>query len=74
MEKLRLAYFPDTTNVDAIINGNIGLLSESALRDAVLKSIVLQAQSNNRDTNKQNHRNTFLFRLFEPTNIGNAHK
>lgn len=58
-----MAYFPNTENVDAIINSNIGLLSDSALRDAVLKSIVLQAISNNRDTNEHNRRNTFLFRF-----------
>lgn len=63
-----MAYFPNTTSVDAIINGNIGLLSDSALRDAVLKSILLQAHSNNRGTNKHNHRNTYLFRLFKSIN------
>lgn len=65
MEKLRVAYYSDTANDDAIINSNIGLLSDSVLRDAVLKTVILQAISNNRDTNKHNHRNTFLFRLFE---------
>lgn len=60
-----MAYYSDTANEDAIINSNIGLLSDSVLRDAVLKTVILQAISNNRDTNKLNHRNTFLFRLFQ---------
>lgn len=63
VEKLRVAYYPNTENVDAIISGNIGLLSDAALRDPIMKSVVFQAISNNRGTNEHNHRNTFLFRL-----------
>lgn len=63
MEKLRRQYFPNLIDVDAIISGNIALLTDLAMGDPVLKSIALQANLNNRDTNKHNHRNTFLFRL-----------
>lgn len=62
MEKLRLAYYTNTTNASAIKDANIALMSDSLLCDSVLKSTLLQATSKNNDKNKHKHRNTFLFR------------
>lgn len=68
MEKLRKDYFPNITNVGEIINGNIGLLSDSFLDYAVLKSTALQANLNNRDKDKNIGR-AFLFRSLKLTKI-----
>lgn len=73
MEKLRVDYLPNITTDDAIRSGNIALLSDLALSDAVLKSTALQANLNSRDTNEQNHRNTFLFRSLDFAKIFQIH-
>lgn len=63
MEKLRLAYFPDTTDTDAIRNGNIALMSDSSFGDSILKATALQANANSRTADENEPKNTFLYRL-----------
>lgn len=60
MEKLRIAYFPDTTNIKAIRRQNIALESDLVISDSIIKLFTLQANSNNGDNQ---HYNTFLFRF-----------
>lgn len=62
MEKLRKAYFPDPSNVEAIKQGNLNYQSDLIIRDNVLKTIIYQADANNNSPNKSHHRNTFLLR------------
>lgn len=62
MKKLKLAYFANSTSVGAIIDANTALMPDVVSWDATLKSIVLQANSNECNANKHNQRNTFLFR------------
>lgn len=57
MEKLRKAYFPDSSNIEAVKQGNLDYNSDFIIRDNVLKTVVYQA-----DANKGQHRNTFLLR------------
>lgn len=58
MGKLLEAYYPNKSSVDAIRSGNIALLSDIFVGQNVLKSVVLQANANN----KIQKRNTFFFR------------
>ena len=59
VEKLRLAYFPNTTTVDAVRHGNVALMSDLMFSDGILKAAVLQANANNKNGAKK----TFLYRL-----------
>lgn len=63
VEKLKGVYFKNATNVNAIRSANIALLSDLYINDSVLKTIVLQANVNNKGKDKSQHRNTFLYRL-----------
>lgn len=63
MEKLRAAYFTNTTTLDAIRSANIALLSDSWIADSVLHAAALQANANTKNPDKRQHKNTFLFRL-----------
>lgn len=63
VEKLRLAYLPDETEIDAIRRGNIALMSDLAFSDGILKAAVLQANSNNKKADKNGQKNTFLYRF-----------
>lgn len=62
VEKLRDAYFQNTTNVDEIKTENIAVLSDLYMVDSVLKSVVLQTNANSNGMNESQHRNTFLYR------------
>lgn len=64
VEKLRLAYFPDTANIDAIKYGNIALMSDFEFSDGILKAAALQADANSKNVDKnKGPKNTFLYRL-----------
>lgn len=62
VEKLREAYFENTTNLDAIRSDNIALLSDLHMVDRILKMAILQTNANNIGTNRSQHKNTFLYR------------
>ena len=62
MEKLRLAYFSNTTTIDAIRRANIALMSDLMFSDGILKAAVLQANANNKNVDKNGAKNTFLYR------------
>lgn len=69
MEKLRAAYYTNTTSVEAIKSANIALMSDLWIADSVLKAAVLQTEANTRSTNQSQHKNTFLFRLDRKINF-----
>lgn len=54
LDKLKKAYYFDTTNTSATESGNIDLLSDIMYRDGILKSVAFHT--------KINHKSTFLFR------------
>lgn len=62
VEKLRAAYFANTTNFAAIKQANSAFLSDCWIGDSVLKAAVLHAQANTRHPDKSQHKNTFLMR------------
>lgn len=62
LKKLRAAYFTNTTNLDAIRRANSAFLSDLWVTDSVMKAAVLQAEANTRNSDKSQHKNTFLFR------------
>ena len=62
LEKLRNAYFVNTTSVDSIRQANIALLSDMYISDSVIKTAVLQANVNNIESNQNERKNTFLYR------------
>lgn len=62
MEKLRRAYFSDTSSIDAIRRGNLDYYSDLIIRDSVLKAVAYQADANNKSPDKSKHKNTFLIR------------
>lgn len=62
MTKLRKAYFSNVTNVDAIKRANNDLLSDSTTTHQIIEAVVLQANANQKATNKVESKNTFLFR------------
>lgn len=66
VEKLRIAYFSNKTDIDAIKRANIALLSDANFGDSVIKAVVLQTIANNNNKNSaqnQSQKNTFLFRF-----------
>lgn len=63
VDVLRDAYFSDVTNVTAVGNANIALMSDLAFSDSMIKAAVLQAEANtNRTLQKSQQKNTFLLR------------
>lgn len=63
MEKLRIAYFSDKTSIDTIKRANLALMSDLAIIDSMLKAVALQANANNKNTDKIGSKNTFLYRF-----------
>lgn len=59
---LRKAYFQDTSNIEAIKQGNIALLSDLNFGYGIIKAVTLQAKANNKDAEANNRRNTFMSR------------
>lgn len=63
MEKLREAYFPDSSDKKAIRDQNLALMSDLVFCDSILKAVVLQTNANRKITHQNQHKNTFLFRF-----------
>lgn len=62
IERLRAAYYPNTTTLDEIRRANIDLISDSWNNDGILKATVLHARANTAHPDRKQHKNTFLFR------------
>lgn len=62
MEKLRTAYFSDTTTVDAIRLANIALMSDLKFQDSILKAAALQGNANSKASDSNGPKNTFVYR------------
>lgn len=62
MDLLKEAYVTNTTILDEIVRQNIAYLSDVIVREDVLKSVVNQVNANNKNADKRQRKNTFLFR------------
>lgn len=62
MTKLKKAYFTNASNIEAIKEGNIAYVSDLQVCDDVLNTVIHQARANTKNTDKNQHRNTFLMR------------
>lgn len=63
VELLRKAYFLNTTQVNAIRRQNIALMSDLFFTNGILRTIMRQANANNKDDNSPGReRNTYFFR------------
>lgn len=63
VEKLRTAYYSNTTSVEAIKSSNTALMSDLTFNDSILKAVVLQTGVNMNDTDMGKYKKTFLFRF-----------
>lgn len=63
MEKLRDAYFPNTTDIPTTRLANINLLSDLNINYGILKNVIQQIKANSNEDDETQHKNTFLLRL-----------
>lgn len=62
MDILKEAYSTNTTTFDEIVSQNIDYISDVVIRDHVLKAVAHQANANNKNADRRQRKNTFLFR------------
>lgn len=72
MELLRRAYFANTSSIDAIRRGNIGLWSAEGIIYGLIKTAVLQTNANNRGIDPYKHKNTYLLRSERSKNMDSS--
>lgn len=62
LEKLKVAYYSNVSDVNSIIDANIALMTDLNFADTILKNVALQADANTRAADKNQHKNTFFVR------------
>ena len=62
---MRATYYTNESNVEAIRNANIALMSDAWNSDSVLKATILQARANTNNLDKSKHKNYISFKLIK---------